>query len=65
VRKPRWTRPRVSCRDCSWRSRSRSKSRGTERLRLTPTTLRSDADIEALVDALSDVSQSSTLREAA
>jgi 5-aminolevulinate synthase len=39
--------------------------RGTERLRLTPTPLHSDADIEALVDALSDIWQSSTLREAA
>src|SRR5216683_4520620 len=39
--------------------------RGTERLRLTPTPLHSDADIEALVDALTDVLQTSTLREAA
>jgi hypothetical protein len=65
VRKPRLTRPRFSCRDCSSRSRSRSKSRGTERLRLRPTPLNSDPDIEALVDALSDLWQSSTLREAA
>src|ERR1700726_1025745 len=39
--------------------------RGTERLRLTPTPLHSDADIEVLVGALTDVWQSSTLREAA
>jgi len=39
--------------------------RGTERLRLTPTPLHSDADIEALVDALTDVWQGATLREAA
>ena len=39
--------------------------RGTERLRLTPTPLHSDADIEALVDALSDVWQSPALRQAA
>jgi 5-aminolevulinate synthase len=39
--------------------------RGTERLRLTPTPLHSDADIEALVAALSEVWQSLTLRKVA
>ena len=39
--------------------------RGTERLRLTPTPLHSDTDIDVLVDALTDVWQNSTLREAA
>ena len=39
--------------------------RGTERLRITPTPLHSDADIDALVDALTEVWQVSTLREAA
>src|SRR5499433_601066 len=39
--------------------------RGTERLRLTPTPLHSDADIEALVAALSEVWRSLTLRKVA
>ena len=39
--------------------------RGTERLRLTPTPLHSDADIEALVAALCEVWQTLTLRKVA
>ncbi len=39
--------------------------RGTERLRLTPTPLHSDADIEALVAALREVWESLTLRKVA
>ena len=38
---------------------------GTERLRITPTPLHSDADIDALVSALADVWQSFSLRLAA
>jgi 5-aminolevulinate synthase len=39
--------------------------RGTERLRLTPTPLHSDADIDALVDGLTDEWQGQRLSEAA
>lgn len=39
--------------------------RGTERLRLTPTPLHSDADVEALVAALCEVWQTLTLRKVA
>ncbi len=39
--------------------------RGTERLRITPTPLHSDADIDALVDALVDIWASFTLLRAA
>ena len=39
--------------------------RGTERLRLTPTPLHSDADIDALVAAMTDISQGVIFRRAA
>src|SRR5262249_6238217 len=39
--------------------------RGTERLRLTPSPVHGDADIDALVEALADVWESFTLRNAA
>jgi 5-aminolevulinate synthase len=39
--------------------------RGTERLRLTPTPLHSDADIDALVEALTNLWQTELLRQAA
>jgi len=39
--------------------------RGTERLRLTPSPVHSDADVDMLVDALTDVWESFTLRNAA
>jgi 5-aminolevulinate synthase len=39
--------------------------RGTERLRLTPTPLHSDADIDALVDGLTEEWQGQRLRQAA
>jgi len=39
--------------------------RGTERLRLTPSPVHSDADIDMLVDALAAVWESFTLRNAA
>jgi 5-aminolevulinate synthase len=38
--------------------------RGTERLRITPTPLHSDEDIEALVDALLDVWEQLPLQKA-
>jgi hypothetical protein len=45
-------------------SLNRRKASGNERLRLTPTPLHSDSDIEALVTALSDVWTRLTLRHA-
>jgi 5-aminolevulinate synthase len=38
---------------------------GTERLRLTPSPVHSDSDIDMLVDALTGVRESFTLRNAA